>query len=76
MGHNTRSSPISVSMITFSGRAGTGEDWLEQRGDKAVVSKAKRHVKMAEDLDMQRDGSTLEKGQRARFSWRKVGAGQ
>jgi hypothetical protein len=39
-------------MITFSGTAGSVEDWLEQRGDAIMVREAKTLVRMAADLDM------------------------
>src|SRR6266478_484273 len=41
-------------MITFSGAAGTAEDWPEQRGDAIMAREARTHARMAADLDMLR----------------------
>ena len=51
---------MSVSMITFSGRAEIVEDGVEQRGEASAIREARTHEKMAADLDMPENVSTLD----------------
>src|SRR6266851_7255348 len=51
---SSMSSPMSASMITFSGSAGTAEDWPKQRGDAIIAREPRTDARMAADLDMLR----------------------
>src|SRR2546429_5670674 len=49
---SSMSSPISVSMITFSGRAGAGEDWPLLVGEAIRNAQTTMEMRTAVDLDI------------------------
>src|SRR5205823_12622900 len=48
---SSMSSPMSVSRITFSGRAGGGEDWAEQSGTAGRIAQTRMEMRTAMNLD-------------------------
>jgi len=64
---SSMSSPMSVSRITFSGRAfsegaGVGEDWPEQTGEAIRVAQSRMQTRIAASLDIRNRFSSVGHG--------------